>query len=72
MKKNVVEIILDKIFLTNLFLITLKSFETHFDLIACKIEAKLNNLVIYGDNSKNFEYKIDHISQTKNRIIVFL
>ena len=41
-------------FSAKLFLILLESSETNFDLVACKIGAKLNNLVIYGDIMVNF------------------
>ena len=41
-------------FLAKLFSIFLESSETHFDLVASKIGAKLNNLVIYGDILVNF------------------
>ena len=52
--------------------IFLESSEMYFYLVASKIGAKFNNLVIYGDTlvnfqifGKNFEYKIDNISKPK-------
>ena len=56
-------------FLTKLFLILLESSETHFELVASEIRAKLDNLISYVDNLvnflENFEYKIDHIYKSE-------
>ena len=62
-------------------LIISKSSETYFDLVACKIGAKLHFSSNYGylwgyfvQLSKNFEYNIDYFSKNvnrKNRKIVF-
>ena len=54
------------------FFIFLESFGKHFDLVASKIGAEQffssKSFEIYhGQFYKNFDYKIDHISKTRNR-----
>ena len=41
-------------FLEKLFIFSLESFETYFDIVASKTEAKLNNTDIYRDILVNF------------------
>ena len=63
--------ILRTFFLVIFIFIFSESSETHFDLVPSKIRAKINFSSNYGNLcrkfSKNFDFKIDYISEIKNR-----
>ena len=56
MSTNFSKTISTNFFSAKLFFIFLEYSETHFYVVASKVGAKLNNLVIYGDNSVIYGY----------------